>query len=93
MVLIKCLECGKKISDTAKSFPNCGYMIYNKKSFLQFLSNGTNCIISIVINIVLSIIGIAMFRKGKSEMLFWVKMKTELGVENAMHCNNCGYEW
>ena len=27
-----------------------------------------------------------MFSKGKSEMLFWVKMKTELGVEDAMHC-------
>ncbi len=27
-----------------------------------------------------------MFSKGKSEMLFWVKMKSELGVEDAMHC-------
>ena len=61
-------------------------MIHNKKSFLQFLSEGTNCIISIVFNIVLSIIGIVMFSKGKSEMLFWVKMKSELGVEDAMHC-------
>ncbi len=86
MALIKCPECGKEISDTAKSCPNCGYMIHNKKSFLQFLSDGTNCIISIVINIVLSIIGITMFSKGKSEMLFWVKMKSELGVEDAMHC-------
>ena len=86
MALIKCPECGKEISDTAKSCPNCGYTIHNKKSFLQFLSDGTNCIISIVINIVLSIIGIAMFSKGKSEMLFWVKMKSELGVEDAMHC-------
>ena len=86
MALIKCPECGKEISDTAKNCPNCGYTIHNKKSFLHFLNNGTNCIISIVINIVLSIIGIAMFSKGKSEMLFWVKMKSELGVEDAMHC-------
>lgn len=86
MALIKCPECGKEISDTTKRCPNCGYMIHNKKSVLQFLSDGTNCIISIVINIVLSIIGIAMFSKGKSEMLFWIKMKSELGVEDAMHC-------
>ena len=86
MALIKCSECGKEISDTAKSCPNCGYTIHNKKSFLHFLNDGTNCIISIVINIVLSIIGITMFSKGKSEMLFWVKMKSELGVEDAMHC-------
>ena len=50
------------------------------------MSNRINCVISIVVNIVLSIIGIFMFSKGKSEMLFWVKMKTELGVEDAMHC-------
>lgn len=25
MALIKCPECGKEISDTAKSCPNCGY--------------------------------------------------------------------
>lgn len=86
MALIKCPECGKEISDTAKSCPNCGYKIHNKKSFLHFLNDGTNCIICIVINIVLSLIGIAMFSKGKSEMLFWVKMKSELGVEDAMHC-------
>ena len=86
MALIKCPECGKEVSDTANSCPNCGYLIHNKKSFLQFLSNRINCVISIVVNIVLSIIGIFMFSKGKSEMLFWVKMKTELGVEDAMYC-------
>lgn len=25
MALIKCLECGQKISDAAKSCPHCGY--------------------------------------------------------------------
>ena len=31
MALIKCPECGKEISDTAKSCPNCGYMIHNNE--------------------------------------------------------------
>lgn len=30
MALIKCPECGKEISDAAKSCPNCGYKIRNK---------------------------------------------------------------
>lgn len=35
MALIKCLECGKEISDTVDICPNCGFSIkkkgYNKK--------------------------------------------------------------
>lgn len=31
MALIKCPECGKEISDTAKSCPNCGYSLKVKK--------------------------------------------------------------
>lgn len=27
MALVKCPECGKKVSDTAVSCPNCGYGI------------------------------------------------------------------
>lgn len=30
MALIKCPECGKEISDTAKQCPNCGYMLKTK---------------------------------------------------------------
>lgn len=32
MALIKCPECGKEISDTAKSCPNCGFQIKSKSS-------------------------------------------------------------
>ncbi len=32
MALIKCPECGKEISDTAKSCPNCGYRIKRPKN-------------------------------------------------------------
>ena len=31
MALIKCEECGKEISDTAKSCPNCGFVLSKKK--------------------------------------------------------------
>ena len=34
MPLMNCPECGKEVSDTANSCPNCGYLIHNKKSFL-----------------------------------------------------------
>lgn len=32
MALIKCPECGKEISDTAKSCPNCDYRIKRPKT-------------------------------------------------------------
>ena len=31
MALIKCPECGKEVSDTAKKCPNCGYVIKKSK--------------------------------------------------------------
>ena len=34
MALIKCPECGKEISDTAKSCPNCGYSLKVKNAKL-----------------------------------------------------------
>ena len=33
MALIKCPECGKEISDTAKQCPNCGHPLTQKKLF------------------------------------------------------------
>ena len=32
MALIKCVECNKEISDTAKTCPHCGYKLRKKKS-------------------------------------------------------------
>lgn len=34
MALIKCLECKKEVSETAKKCPNCGYDLKSKKSSL-----------------------------------------------------------
>jgi len=41
MALVKCPECGKEISDTAKSCPNCGYVFKKKgtsKTIIRFVA-------------------------------------------------------
>lgn len=86
MALIKCHECGQEISDNAKSCPHCGYKTENRKPIFDFLNDTMNFIIVEIISVVVGIIGIFVFNKGKSEMLFWVKSKAELGVEDAMYC-------
>lgn len=86
MALIKCPECGKDVSDTAKMCPHCGYKIKISKSILLLLDDTMNFVISEILNIVLIIVGTFMFNKGKKEMLFWVQAKLELGVEDAMYC-------
>lgn len=35
MALIKCPECGRDVSDMAKSCPNCGYVLPNKRIMLK----------------------------------------------------------
>lgn len=37
MALIKCPECGKEISDTAKACIHCGYVLHKNKSFIELL--------------------------------------------------------
>lgn len=86
MALIKCPECGQEISDTAKSCPHCGYKTKSRKFMLGFLNDTMNFVIAEIISAVIGIVGIFVFNKGKSEMLFWVKSKAELGVEDAMYC-------
>lgn len=54
MALVKCPECGKKVSDSANSCPNCGYgikdhfeRIEKKKEFeRQFTKSNTNATVS-----------------------------------------------
>ena len=50
MALIKCLECGKEISDTVKSCPHCGYV--NKSTFQKVKMN-KNAILKIAISVIL----------------------------------------
>mgnify|MGYP001697400677 CR=1 FL=1 len=82
----KMLECGKEISDTAKSCPHCGYKTEKRKSIFDFLNDTMNFVIAEIISVVVGIIWIFVFNNGKSEMLFWVKSKTRLGVEDAVYC-------
>lgn len=86
MGLIKCPECNKKISDTAKSCPNCGYKIKRKEYIVILLNNTTAFISCIISNIIVSIIGFSFFNEGKSKILFWVQAKRDLGIEDAMYC-------
>lgn len=86
MSLMNCPECNKEISDTVKTCPNCGYKIKKTKHIFSLLNNTIIFIFCIILNIIVSIIGILLFNKGKSEMLFWVQAKRDLGVEDAMYC-------
>lgn len=86
MALINCPECNKEISDTVKTCPNCGYKIKKGKYMFSLLNNTMIFISCITLNIIVSIIGILLFNKGKSEMLFWVQAKRDLDVEDAMYC-------
>ena len=86
MALINCPECNKEISDTVKTCPICGYKIKKRKHIFILLNNTMSFVLCIMLNIIVSIIGILLFNKGKSEMLFWVQAKRDLGVEDAMYC-------
>lgn len=86
MSLINCPECNKEISDTVKICPNCGYKIRKRKYILDILNNTTIFTCGIVLNIIVIIIGESLYNKGKSEMLFWVQAKRDLGIEDAMYC-------
>lgn len=73
MSLVKCKECGKEISDTAKLCPNCGVQIkqkYNKR---------IKIIISVIILIVISVIGYREYQKQELKKLLledWERIET-----------------
>lgn len=86
MALINCPECNKEISDTARICPNCGYKIHKRKCIFGILNNTAIFICCIVLDIIISVIGTSLYNKGKSEILFWVQAKRDLGIEDAMYC-------
>lgn len=86
MALMNCPECNKEISDTVRTCPNCGYKIKRQNRILSLLNNSIIFIFCIIVNIIIGIIGLQLFNKGKSEMLFWVQAKRDLGIEDAMYC-------
>lgn len=58
MSMIKCPECGKEISDSAKSCPNCGHPMKHKKSK-----------IIIVIAIIMGAIALVVLASGIKDLL------------------------
>lgn len=86
MALMNCPECNKEISDTVKTCPNCGYKIKRENLIFSLLNNSIVFIFCIIVNTIIGIIGLQLFNKGKSEMLFWVQAKRDLGIEDAMYC-------
>ena len=58
MSMIKCPECGKEISDSAKACPNCGHPMKQKKSKLIF-----------VIAVIMGIIALVVLASGIKDLL------------------------
>lgn len=58
MSMMKCPECGKEISDSAKACPNCGYPIKQKKSKLI-----------IVFAVIMGIIALVVLASGIKDLL------------------------
>lgn len=64
MALIKCKECGKEISDKAKTCPNCGNPIREEKiksDIKKGIKNKSPLFIKIIIIIVSIIVGLGIF--------------------------------
>ena len=60
MALIKCNECGKEISDTLNTCPNCGIEIKTKKNVVKDNNNKRFDILEIGIIIALSLFTLSM---------------------------------
>ena len=60
MALIKCKECGKEISDSAKRCPHCGF-VYKKEKAKKEKSKAFKIIVPIISVISVFIVGIVSF--------------------------------
>ena len=68
MALIKCTECGKAISDTAKSCPHCGSETEHAKTITEAKLTATKHLIRTITALVIEIIGAILFLVGNSEL-------------------------
>lgn len=66
MALIKCPECGKEISDTAKNCPNCGYRIKRPKNNVKMKPIIIGGAILIIIVVTLLIIQNSRYKEDSS---------------------------
>lgn len=70
MALIKCKECNKEVSDTAKTCPHCGYILKTKNNKLKLISKISN--IDIIIVVCMICIFILSYSKG-TYTIDWVE--------------------
>ena len=83
MALVKCAECGKDVSDAARSCPNCGF---SSGAFSGTKSKG----LAIVLALFLGGLGIHKFYLGKIGLgflyliFFWTFIPAILGVVDAI---------
>lgn len=70
MALIRCKECNKEVSDTAKTCPHCGYKLNSKNDKLKLISKISNIDI-IILGCMICII-ILSFSKG-TYTLDWIE--------------------
>lgn len=78
MAIIKCKECGGKVSTKATACPSCGAKIGQGKSFFAELFGG---IVSLIVLGAMALVFIGMFSGGSH------KTETELKTELAEKCN------
>lgn len=78
MALMKCKECGGKVSTKAAACPSCGAKIGQGKSFFAELFGG---IVSLIILGAMALVFIGMFSGGTQ------KTEEELKKELAERCN------
>jgi hypothetical protein len=96
MALIRCPECEKEISSTAKICPNCGYKIKNKKNSSIFKKLVILIVAIIIIVIMVSMVSVIISKKQLTEEEQIIKNVTELIKDdllspNSLECLKCYY--
>lgn len=79
MSLIKCEECGKEMSETARKCPNCGYNNLYQEKLLENKLKLVIVILLIIFVMLVTIVSIQMLGKEADEK----NIDTEKVVENA----------
>lgn len=90
MALIKCPECGKEVSDTAKACPNCGYDIqeYLRKENIHKIDNQPmdKSVIIKIVAIMAIFIGILVFYAFYQDSRCAAHGCNESSIKNSKYC-------
>lgn len=68
MALIKCTECGKEISDSAKMCPHCGNETEHAKTIANAKLVATRHLVQTITAFIIEIIGVILFLSGQSAL-------------------------